>query len=316
MIPLQIRPINAKIVLLWKYSIDSIRKGTGLEEEELEKVDYGQIPIETPLKLDENIHLARLAGRSTDDSFCPLCSKVLTDPEARRCPHCGADIEQARKAVKLSRDIIAGIERAFRQGDFEAAEEGLKNLDQINLGELPRGTFLRAKLLFYRKNLAQAIAMANGVLEKLDEDDELRDEIKSALPDWQAELRRKLESQEHYNFALSRIRGGYFEEAYDHLLKAIKLAPYLPENFRLLGKVCLKLRDYENGRYYLERAILLDAYDQPALDLLARLERAEKLEMLKVAKRRFYLGLALFFSSVVFISLIFAIFFVFPNLFT
>lgn len=285
-----------------------------MEEEELEKADYEEIPVESAPPLDESILLSRLEGRSTEDSFCPLCSKVLIDPDARRCPHCGADIDKAREAMHLSKEIIAGIERAFRQGDFKGAETGLIQLDQINLGELPTGTYLRAKLHFHNKDFAQAIAMANGVLESLDDDDELRGEILSEVPAWQAELKRKLESQEHYNFALSRIRTGYFEEAYEHLRKAIKLAPYISENFRLLGKVCLKLRDYENGRYYLERAILLNAADQSALDLLAKIERAERIEMIKLAKRRFYLSLALFFSSAVLISLIFAIFFVFPNL--
>jgi tetratricopeptide (TPR) repeat protein len=285
-----------------------------LEEEELEKANYEDIPIETTPVLDESVLLSRLEGRLSEESFCPLCSKVLTDPDTNRCPHCGADIKSAREAIRLSKEIIAGIERAFRQGDFEGAEEGLEQLDQINLGQVPRGTYLRAKMYFHDKDYAKAIAIANSLLETIEDDDSLRVDILEELPIWQNELRKKLESQEHYNFALSRIRDGYFEEAYDHLLKAIELAPHLPENFKLLGKVCLKLRDYENGRYYLERAILIDSDDQPALELLAKLDQAERLETIKVAKRRFFLSLSLFFSSAVLIGLIIAIFFVFPNL--
>ena len=239
-----------------------------LDEEELEKADFEEIPVETAPPLDESLVLSRLEGTSSEDSFCPLCSRVLTDPDGTRCPHCGADIEKAREAVRLSREIIAGIERAFRQGDFEEAEEGLKQLDQVNLGKVPRGTYLRAKMHFFEKDYARAISMVNSVLETIEDDDDLRNEISEVLPKWQDALRLKLESQEHYNFALSRVRSGYFEEAHEHLLKAIDLASHLPENFRLLGKVCLKLRDYENGRYYLERAMIIDEDDQSALELL------------------------------------------------
>jgi len=287
-----------------------------LEEEQLDKAAYEEIPTETAPVLDESVVLARLEGRSSEESFCPLCSKVLTDPDATRCPHCGADIENARQVIRLSGEIIAGIERALRQGDFEKAEEALKQLDQVSVGQVPQGTFLRAKLHFLEKDYTKAIAMANSLLENIEDDDELRDEITKELPAWREALRRKLESQEHYNFALSRIHDGYFEEAYEHLLKALELAPHLPENFRLLGKVCLRLRRYDDGRYYLGRAILIDEDDQAALDLLSKLDYTEKLEIMKAAKRsRFFLALSVvFFSSAVLIGLLIAIFFVFPNM--
>ena len=285
-----------------------------MEEEQLDKAAYEDIPVETAPVLDESLILARLEGRPAEESFCPLCSKVLTDPDAKRCPHCGADIENARQVMHLSDEIIAGVERMLRHGDFEKAEEGLKQLEQVNLGQVPRGTFLRAKLHFFEKDYAKAIAMANSLLENIEDDDELRDEISNELPAWREALCRKLESQEHYNFALSRIHDGYFEEAYEHLLKAVELAPHLPENFILLGKVCLRLRKYDDGRYYLERAILIEEDDQAALELLSKLDYTERLEMMKAARRRFFLALSVVFSSAVLIGLIIAIFFVFPNI--
>jgi tetratricopeptide (TPR) repeat protein len=283
-----------------------------LQDEGLDKAELEELPVDEAPQLDESAALSRLEGTRGEDAFCPICSKVLTSPRVARCPHCGADIEAAREAIKLSEDIIHGIERALRQGDLEVAEEGLMQLDRVSHAKSWKATFLRARLCFLEKDFVKAIAMANGILEEVDVDKSLQEEIRAVLPEWQKELCRKLESQEHYNFALSRVRDGYIEEAREHLSKAIKLAPHLPANFQLLGKVCIKLRDYENGRYYLERALLLDEENRGTIELLTRLHDEEKQELRRRHRRSFWLTAAVITSAAILIGILLAVFFLIP----
>ena len=268
-----------------------------MTEEGLDKANLEEVPTDSTPQLDESVVLSRLEGRKTEEAFCPLCSRVLPDPDAKKCSRCGAEIAGAREAMLLGEQILAGIDRALRQGDLLAAEEGLMQLDRITHGHKEKATFLRAKLCFHEKDYAKALAIANSITEEVEVDSELEEEIKAELPAWQEELKKKIESQEHYNFALSRIRDGYLEESRDHLLKAIKLAPHLPENFRLLGKVYMRLREYDEGRYYIERALLLDEEDDVAMELLARLDRSEKMEILRKQRRRIILVLTVVFSA-------------------
>lgn len=275
-----------------------------MEDEGLDKANLEEVPTDTTPQLDESVVLSRLEGHRSEEVFCPLCSRVLNPPDAQKCSNCGADIAGAREAIKLGEEVLLGIERALRHGDLLAVEEGLMQLDRISHGQRPKATFLRAKLCFLEKDYAKSIAMANSIIEEVEVDEDLQKEVEAELPLWQEELRKKIESQEHYNFALSRIRDGYLEEAHDHLLKAIKLAPHLPENFRLLGKVFMRLREFDEGRYYIERALLLDEEDDTARELLTELERSEKLELLHKQKRRFILALAIVFSAAALVTII------------
>jgi hypothetical protein len=107
-----------------------------VQEEQLKKPLFGH-PSRGATNTDESLVLSRLEWEGVRMMHSArYARRPLASPDAIRCQHCGADIEKMREAVRLSKDIIAGIERAFRSA-LELAEDGLNQLEQVNLGQIP-----------------------------------------------------------------------------------------------------------------------------------------------------------------------------------
>jgi tetratricopeptide (TPR) repeat protein len=203
---------------------------------------------------------------------CPVCHRFVPSPAPELCPHCQAPIETILAILRIADLSLEEAMRDLRIGDIDAVERRLSTVRVSSKAHRLRVEAVQAMLDRLKGNPSASLARVRAVREAIAEPDEellaLVMEIeKSALEDQQA----LAQCCEHYNFALFQARRGHYEEARQAACRALGYVPHHAPTHALLGKIQIALREDDDARYHLERALAVDPSSRSASRALARM---------------------------------------------
>ena len=85
---------------------------------------------------------------------------------------------------------------------------------------------------------------------------------------------------ENFRRGLELFQQGHFEEARKAGLKALEFVPHHAPTHALLAKISIALREYDEARYHLQRALATDPLNASASRLLAKMGRGNRTSLI------------------------------------
>ena len=222
---------------------------------------------------------------------CPVCERMIVIPVPEYCPHCDAPIDTILALFRTADLSLDEARRDIRSGDIESAKKRLGFVRLTSREHRIKVELIQAILDRLEWNTDSAIARLNSIKDTLSESDsELRFIVDSLERQCLIDQGAMAACCEHYNFALFQARRGHFEEARRSLRRALTEVSHHAESHALLGKVQLALREYDDARYHLRRALAIDPANPTATRFLAQMGRQDVLNVLEFVKSKFNLS--------------------------
>lgn len=218
---------------------------------------------------------------------CPVCERLIPSHTHESCPHCDAPIDTILAIFRTADLSLKEAMRDVRSGDIESARRRLGFVRLTSRGHRLRVELIQAILDRLEWKTESALAILNTIKDALEEgDDELKFLVDSVERQCLIDQGALAACCEHYNFALFHARRGHYEEARRSLRKALTEVSHHPESHALLGKVQLALREYDDARYHLKRALAIDPTNPTATRLLAQMGQQDFLNVVEFVKSR------------------------------
>ncbi len=238
---------------------DDITRDDGMQPPEVEQEHPAKEPSEAPGELP-----------------CPVCDRLIPPPAPEFCPHCNAPIDIILDLMRVADQSIAEAMRDIRIGDLDSVEQRLELVRATSKKHRLKVEAVLAVVDRLRGDPASALARIRAVEEKMDEFDELIVELiedveKQAMID-QGALALCCE---HYNFGLFQAKRGHLEEARATLKKSLEAVPWHPDSHALMGKVLVALREEDEAKYHLRRALAADPTNVSASRMMTKLGRGK-----------------------------------------
>jgi len=208
------------------------------------------------------------------ETTCPVCDRILPLPAPDICPHCQAPILTVNALLRTAELSLDEALRDLRTGDPDSAQQRLDFVRVTSRQHRLKVEAVQAMLDRLKGDPVSALTRLRAVREKLEpEDRRLAELVDAAEEECLRDQQALASSCEHYNFALFQARRGHLEEARDSLKKALDEVPHHPQSHALLGKVLLALREEDEARYHLRRALASDPTNATAGRTLSALGR-------------------------------------------
>jgi tetratricopeptide (TPR) repeat protein len=228
-------------------------------------------PRQTP---GEELTPTREPKTAPAETACPVCDRILPLPAPDICPHCQAPIRTVNALLRTAELSLDEALRDLRTGDLDSAQQRLDFVRVTSRQHRLNVEVVQAVLDRLKGDPVSALARLRAVREKLEpEDRKLAELVDVAEQECLRDQLALASSCEHYNFALFQARRGHLEDARDYLEKALDEVPHHPQSHALLGKVLLALREEDEARYHLRRALASDPTNATAGRALSALGR-------------------------------------------
>ncbi|HDS30453.1 MAG TPA: tetratricopeptide repeat protein [Firmicutes bacterium] len=206
---------------------------------------------------------------------CPICDRMIPHPPPEFCPHCSAHLQIVKSIFEIADRSIAEAARDISIGEIVKAEQRLQFVETVSKRHRTKVALVRAQILRLKGYPDKALENLNAVKDSLDPDDRVTVEMHSELTARCIKDQSDLASCcEHYNFALFQAKRGHFEEARESLAKALEIVPHHTESHALMGKVLMAMRDENDARYHLNRALATDPTNVSAMRTLSKMKWA------------------------------------------
>jgi tetratricopeptide (TPR) repeat protein len=208
------------------------------------------------------------------EETCPVCDRVLPESDSEICPHCSAPIQSIKNLMEVAGKTLVDAERDISTGDIANVGKKLDLVATVSKKHRINVELVRARLDNLLGDSESALKRLNAVadLDNLDRDTVTR--IRKAYDFTYVSQERLASCCEDYNFALYEAKRGHLESALESLKKGLGEVPYHAQTHALLGKVYLALRDENNARYHLIRAIEIDPRNSTAAHSLSLIDKS------------------------------------------
>jgi len=223
-------------------------------------------------------------GESPIELSCPVCERFVPSPSPETCPHCQAPIQTILALLDTADLSLDEAMRDLRTGDLRSASKRLGLVKTTSKAHRFHVEIIQAVIDRLSGNPEGALAR----LKAVDEEIVVEESEKDLLTLLENVRRNCMHDQdalaaccEHYNYALFEARRGHFEESRRSLLKALNEVEWHADSHALLGKIYLALRDVDEAKYHLKRALASDPSNPTATRLLNDLTRSEKISFTK-----------------------------------
>ncbi|HYE76763.1 MAG TPA: hypothetical protein VEI97_02145 [bacterium] len=235
---------------------------------------------------------------------CPFCSGELPHPIPDTCPHCESPLEAHRALKQFAAQLLREAGQELAVGELDNARVRVDLAREVDRTAGLPGLYLEAQAAEFAKEYAHAVLLYAEFGRLLDPATPIYHEVNGRLRALEETLRAEEGAKGFYNLALLRAKQGYLEEAVALAQRAVALAPHLAKPYLLLHKLKLKLRDYPQAQYYLERYYAYEPSDPQVVALARHLVQDQADERLRRLVLQFYWGLAWAFGLLFFVMVL------------
>jgi len=211
--------------------------------------------------------------RKGETLSCPICGRALDSPLQDICAHCNAPVQPILRLLRLADLSVTEALRDITIGELDSALRRIKLVRVISKAHRLKAEVLEAIVKRLKGDPQGALARLAAVKAEMSEntDEELNLLIEETEKLALEEQKALALCCEQYNFALFQAKRGHYEEATLALTKALASVPHHAPSHALMAKVKLALRDVEEAKYHLRRALALDPTNKEASKLIAYL---------------------------------------------
>jgi tetratricopeptide (TPR) repeat protein len=231
----------------------------------------------TPDSPDPEDQVLSLPPDQADEILCPVCRRALTIPIPELCPHCMAPIQPIMAVLRVADLSVEEAMRDLRSGELETVAQRLALVKLSSKAHRLRAEIIQAKLDRLMGDPGKALARIRAIRDELGENPDADLELAPTITEVESQAlddQRALASCcEHYNFALFQAKRGHLEEARSAANQALGYVPHHAPSHLLLAKTHFALRESDDAKYHLERALQLNPSDVSGSRFMARMNR-------------------------------------------